>query len=156
MLKKVLFIFVAVILCPLWLAADDWKVAIREWDVPTPKSWPHDPEVAPDGTLWYTGQLASKLGRLDPNTGAIKEFPLKTPDSGPHGLRRGFQSPNKSLSALDDFFRGRRRSQYGGHAGRQALLGLQRSEQSRRRGGESLSRVTGDPLTVPFAPDADR
>lgn len=86
MLKKVLLVFVAVVLFPLWLAADDWKVTIREWDVPTPNSRPHDPEVAPDGALWFTGQLANKLGRLDPRTGAIQEFPLKTPDSGPHGL----------------------------------------------------------------------
>lgn len=86
MLKKVLFVFVTVVLFPLWLAADDWKVTIREWDVPTPNSRPHDPEVAPDGALWFTGQLANKLGRLDPRTGAIQEFPLKTPDSGPHGL----------------------------------------------------------------------
>ncbi len=63
-------------LCPLGLAADDWKVAIREWDVPTPRSRPHDREVAPDGALWYTGQLANKLGRLDPKTGTVKEFTL--------------------------------------------------------------------------------
>src|SRR5205809_3204409 len=61
-------------------------VSIKEWDVPTPDSRPHDPEVAPDGALWYTGQLANKLGRLDPKTGAIKEFAVKTPESGPHGL----------------------------------------------------------------------
>src|SRR5438128_1619176 len=35
---------------------------------------------------WYTGQMANKLGRLDPGTGQFKEFPLKTPGSGPHGL----------------------------------------------------------------------
>jgi integrase/recombinase XerC len=62
-------------------------VPIKEYDVPTPKSRPHDPARAPDGSLWYTGQGANKLGRLDPNTGAFKEYPLKTPDSGPHGLR---------------------------------------------------------------------
>ena len=66
--------------------APNLKVSIREFDVPTPKSRPHDPAVAPDGSLWYTGQLANKLGRLDPKTGTIKEFTLKTPDSGPHGL----------------------------------------------------------------------
>ena len=66
--------------------ADGLKVVIREWDVPTPDSRPHDPEVAPDGALWYTGQQANKLGRLDPKTGAIREFSLKTPESGPHGL----------------------------------------------------------------------
>jgi virginiamycin B lyase len=29
---------------------------------------------------------ANTLGRLDPRTGAIRTFPLKTPGSGPHGL----------------------------------------------------------------------
>src|SRR5215831_2201781 len=62
------------------------NVSIKEWDLPTPNSRPHDPALAPDGSLWYTGQMANKLGRLDPQTGQIKEFPLKTPESGPHGL----------------------------------------------------------------------
>jgi virginiamycin B lyase len=68
------------------LAATADKVTIKEWDVPTPNSRPHDPAVAPDGALWYTGQRANKLGRLDPQTGQFKEYPLKTPGSGPHGL----------------------------------------------------------------------
>jgi len=42
--------------------------------------------TAPDGSLWYTGQMANKLGRLDPMTGDIKEYPLSVPQSGPHGL----------------------------------------------------------------------
>src|SRR5246127_3410224 len=62
------------------------SVPIKEYEVPTPKSRPHDPALAPDGSLWYTGQAANKLGRLDPKTGQFKEYPLKTPDSGPHGL----------------------------------------------------------------------
>src|SRR5215470_3177722 len=62
------------------------SVQIKEYEVPTPKSRPHDPTVAPDGSLWYTGQAANKLGRLDPKTGEFKEYPLKTPSSGPHGL----------------------------------------------------------------------
>jgi virginiamycin B lyase len=61
-------------------------VQIKEYEVPTPRSRPHDPALAPDGSLWYTGQGANKLGRLDPKTGAFKEYPLKTRDSGPHGL----------------------------------------------------------------------
>lgn len=69
-----------------WAAAGTLTVQIKEYEVPTPKSRPHDPAVAPDGSLWYTGQRANKLGRLDPNTGAFKEYPLKTPNSGPHGL----------------------------------------------------------------------
>ncbi len=62
------------------------NVRIVEYDVPTSKSRPHDPAVAPDGSLWYTGQAANKLGRLDPKSGEFKEYPLKTPNSGPHGL----------------------------------------------------------------------
>ena len=62
------------------------NVQIQEYEVPTPKSRPHDPARAPDGLLWYTGQGANKLGRLDPKTGEFKEYPLKTPNSGPHGL----------------------------------------------------------------------
>src|ERR1700756_4892275 len=68
------------------LFAADANVAIKEYELPTPNSHPHDPAVAPDGSLWYTGQKSNKLGRLDPNTGQIKEYPLKSPDSGAHGL----------------------------------------------------------------------
>jgi virginiamycin B lyase len=60
-------------------------VTIREWLVPTPGSRPHDPLAMPDGSIWYTGQMANVLGRLDPKTGAIKQYPLP-PNSGPHGL----------------------------------------------------------------------
>ncbi|HTK13850.1 MAG TPA: SMP-30/gluconolactonase/LRE family protein [Xanthobacteraceae bacterium] len=62
------------------------KVNIHLWDVPTPGSRPHDPAVAPDGAIWWSGQTANTLGRLDPKTGATKEYPIKTPMSGPHGL----------------------------------------------------------------------
>lgn len=62
------------------------KVTINEWDVPTKGSRPHDPLAGPDGYLWYTGQVANKIGRVDPKTGEFKEYPLVTPKSGPHGL----------------------------------------------------------------------
>ncbi len=62
------------------------KVSIKEWDLPTPKSFPHDPAVGTDASLWYTGMASNTLGRLGPSTGTIKEYHLKTPDSGPHGL----------------------------------------------------------------------
>src|SRR6266700_4531929 len=67
-------------------AVQTLNVDIKEYEVPTPRSRPHDPAVAPDGSLWYTGQGANKLGRLDPKTGEFKEYRLKTPNSGPHGL----------------------------------------------------------------------
>jgi virginiamycin B lyase len=62
------------------------KVFIKEWEVPTPNSRPHDPAIGPDGSLWYTGQQSNTIGRLDPRTEKIREYHLKTPDSGPHGL----------------------------------------------------------------------
>jgi len=61
------------------------QVTIKEWIVPTPGSRPHDPLATADGAIWYTGQFANVLGRLDPKTGKIKEYPL-TPKAGPHGL----------------------------------------------------------------------
>jgi virginiamycin B lyase len=62
------------------------KVAFKIWQAPTPGSRPHDPLAASDGSLWYTGQMANVLGRVDPKTGKVKEYPLKTAHSGPHGL----------------------------------------------------------------------
>src|ERR1700739_4127231 len=62
------------------------NVSFTECPVPTKGSHPHDPLAAADGAIWYTGQMASTLGRLDPKTGAFKEYRTKTPDSGPHGL----------------------------------------------------------------------
>jgi virginiamycin B lyase len=71
------------------------RAVIQEWPVATPGARPHDPAVAPDGTVWYTGQANGSLGRLDPATGEAKEFPLKKlPQTkaflpygvGPHGL----------------------------------------------------------------------
>ena len=61
-------------------------VTIREWMVPTLGSRPHDPTIAPDGAIWWTGQWSNVLGRIDPRTGAIREYQLKTPGSEPHGL----------------------------------------------------------------------
>src|SRR6266481_5526892 len=62
------------------------NVTIQEWAVPTKGAHPHDPAVGADGALWFTEQMVSKIGRLDPKTGAFKEYALKMEDSGPHGL----------------------------------------------------------------------
>ena len=61
------------------------NVSIKEWVLPSLGSRPHDPLAAADGSVWWTGQWSSVLGRLDPETGVMKEHPLP-PDSGPHGL----------------------------------------------------------------------
>jgi len=63
------------------------KVSMQIWQAPTPGSRPHDPLAARDGSLWYTGQMANVLGRVDPKSGKVREYPLKTAHSGPHGLK---------------------------------------------------------------------
>jgi virginiamycin B lyase len=62
------------------------KITFEQWQAPTPGSRPHDPLAASDGSLWYSGQMANVLGRINPKTGKIKEYHLKTAHSGPHGL----------------------------------------------------------------------
>lgn len=73
----------------------DVEATITEYAVATPGARPHDPAVAPDGTVWYTGQANGTLGRLDPQTGQAQEFSLRKLDGakkflpygvGPHGL----------------------------------------------------------------------
>lgn len=61
-------------------------VRIREWMAPTLGSRPHDPLAAADGSIWWSGMFSNRLGRVDPRTGAMKEFPITTAGSGPHGL----------------------------------------------------------------------
>ena len=67
------------------LIPGETRVSIREWLLPSLGSRPHDPLAARDGSVWGTGQGASKLGRLSPSTGAMTEYGLPD-DSGPHGL----------------------------------------------------------------------
>ena len=61
------------------------KVKFDIWHTPTPGSRPHDPLAMPDGTLWWSGQFANRLGHLDPKTGEMKEYPIPV-RAGPHGL----------------------------------------------------------------------
>jgi virginiamycin B lyase len=67
--------------------ADSVDVKFDEWRTPSKPPYPHDPAVAPDGSIWYTGQRANVVGRFDPATQQFKEYPLPTPNSGPHGLQ---------------------------------------------------------------------
>ncbi len=62
------------------------KVSFKEWTAPTIGSRPHDPLATRDGYLWYAGQYANALGRVNTKTGEIKEFHLPNKGSAPHGL----------------------------------------------------------------------
>jgi virginiamycin B lyase len=52
-----------------------------------PKRWTQEPHFDRDGNVWVTdrGQPAA-LVRIDPRTGASKDFPTPDPKSSPHGL----------------------------------------------------------------------
>ena len=60
--------------------------AVIEYPIPRPGSFPHDPAVAADGSVWYTDQRNSYIGHLDPRNGRIVDYPTPTPASGPHGI----------------------------------------------------------------------
>jgi virginiamycin B lyase len=64
--------------------ADAPDYDVQEYDLPA-GSHPHDVAPAPDGGVWYTGQHAGNLGRLDPATGDVTVVPLG-PGSQPHGV----------------------------------------------------------------------
>ncbi len=61
---------------------------VREYVLPhkNPDAFAHDPAVARDGSVYFADQQGSYIGRLDPETGEVKEYPTPTPNSGPHGI----------------------------------------------------------------------
>jgi virginiamycin B lyase len=62
----------------------------QEYEMPTPKSGPHNPWVARNGLVWVSENAAHKLAVLDPGTGKITEY---TPPqgAGTHTLREDSQ-----------------------------------------------------------------
>ena len=67
------------------LVPGDTSIKITEWIVPTLGQRSRDPVEAPDGSIWWTGMWASLVGRLDPQTGKMTEFPLP-PTARPHSI----------------------------------------------------------------------
>ena len=56
---------------------------IKEWPVPWERSRPRDPDVDPQGRVWFVGQTADYLAYLVPSTGEFKRYELD-PGAGPH------------------------------------------------------------------------
>jgi hypothetical protein len=54
----------------------DTQVIITEFDLPTPLAQPHDVVVDKEGLVWYSDFGRPVLGKLDPRTGVVKEYPL--------------------------------------------------------------------------------
>jgi virginiamycin B lyase len=68
------------------IAAAASPLAVVEYRLPRDNAFPHDPAVGRDGMVWYTDQQNSYIGRLDPATGKISDYPTPTAASGPHGI----------------------------------------------------------------------
>ena len=43
-------------------------------------------EVDKDGVVWFTERQGNKMGRLDPETGSFKEYPLPGPEASPYAI----------------------------------------------------------------------
>jgi virginiamycin B lyase len=51
-------------------------ISFKTWLVPTLGQRPRDPIEAADGTIWWAGQWGNLIGRINPKTGEMAEFPL--------------------------------------------------------------------------------
>ena len=61
------------------------KISFTEWTVPTLGQRSRDPIVADDGTIWWAGQWGNLIGKINPKTGAMKEYPLPE-NAKPHSV----------------------------------------------------------------------
>lgn len=64
------------------------SIRFEQWQVPTLGQRSRDPVEAPDGTIWWVGQWLDILGRLDPETGEMKEYRLPA-GARPHSVTIG-------------------------------------------------------------------
>lgn len=60
----------------------DANVIITQFDIPTQRAMPHNVTFSGQGEVWFSERNGNKIGRLDPQTGQFKEFPI------PSGLDR--------------------------------------------------------------------
>lgn len=67
------------------LMPGDRTITFREWQVPTLGQRSRDPIEAADGSIWWAGQWGNLVGRIDPATGAMTEYPLPD-DAMPHSV----------------------------------------------------------------------
>ena len=61
------------------------EITFKEWVTPTLGQRSRDPVQADDGSIWWAGQFGNLIGRLDPKTGEMKEYPLP-PMAKPHSV----------------------------------------------------------------------
>ena len=52
------------------------RVIITQYDLPSPIAMPHDAAVDREGMVWYADFARPRMGRLNPRTGGVTEWPL--------------------------------------------------------------------------------
>jgi virginiamycin B lyase len=61
--------------------------AIREYLLPHPEARPRRVAITRDDLVWYTDYARGYLGRLDPSSGEVREWPSPSgPKSEPYGI----------------------------------------------------------------------
>ncbi len=61
------------------------ELDFQTWVVPTLGQRARDPVEAPDGSIWWVGQWLDIVGRIDPETGSMREYPLPA-GAKPHSV----------------------------------------------------------------------
>ena len=68
---------------PPKLVQGEAQIAFKQYHVPTPGQRSRDPIQAADGSYWWAGQWGNLIGRINPDTGEMREYMLP-PKSLPH------------------------------------------------------------------------
>jgi virginiamycin B lyase len=82
-------------------------VTFKEWQTPTLGQRTRDPIQAADGSIWWAGQFGNLIGRLDPATGEMREYPLPanafphTVELDPKGVPWYTGNKNGSVGKVD-------------------------------------------------------
>src|SRR5213083_803391 len=84
-LRTVTFFFLVIGLSTASLPAQASR-RVKEFPIPTPKSYTKGITSGPDGALWLTETGANKIGTITTH-GAITEYPV--PSSGPEDIAAG-------------------------------------------------------------------
>jgi streptogramin lyase len=58
---------------------DTAREDFKEWDAPTPHTYPYDVYLDRTGTLWSAGMSSDRVLRLDPASGTSVEYLLPRP-----------------------------------------------------------------------------
>jgi virginiamycin B lyase len=61
---------------PSTIVGGPLRVSFREWVAPQLGQRARDPVEAPDGMIWYVGQRSNTIGRINPETGQMREWLL--------------------------------------------------------------------------------